>query len=55
MGEDSFIIFQFKDKFYRINYGYQSHYGIKYYGDGDDPYEVWPKEVKKIEYSSTKQ
>lgn len=50
VGESCYAIFKWKGKFYRVNYSYQSHYGINYYGDGSDVYEVHPKKVEVTKY-----
>lgn len=50
VGEACYTVFKWKEKFYRVNYSYQSHYGTNYYGDGSDVYEVHPKKVEVTKY-----
>ena len=50
LGEQSYLIFKFKNRFYRLNYRYASYNETRYYGDGRDIKEVFPREVLQTVY-----
>lgn len=50
-GECCHLIFQWKDKYYRLGgFIHQSHYGTSWYGGSSSVREVTPKTVEVIKY-----